>query len=178
MDCIFVVVLLLATLSSQFEGGIAQPEIPPSHITIQGSVFCDVCHANTFSMHSYFLPGVDIHIECKFKANSPGTTEQISFSVNRTTNRHGKYKLKISSIEGVDCVEDSEIQSFCQARLIRSSTSTCNIPALKSTSDEVTIKSKHDNKCTYRLSDLSFTPRSKNVTLCGNKKMKFHYSLG
>ncbi|MFS8029091.1 hypothetical protein Hanom_Chr16g01518261 [Helianthus anomalus] len=62
-----------------------------SHITVTGSVFCDVCYDNSFTKHSYFLPGVDVHLQCKFQANAPKTktSEQITFSVNTTTNRYG-----------------------------------------------------------------------------------------
>ncbi|KAJ8634117.1 hypothetical protein MRB53_027453 [Persea americana] len=55
-----------------------------SKIAVMGTVFCDTCSNNTFSKHSYFLPGVEVHLECKLKANS--TADEDSFSVNRTTN--------------------------------------------------------------------------------------------
>lgn len=117
--------------------------------------------------------GANVHIECKFKANSPGTTEQIEFSVNRTTDRYGVYKLDIPSLEGVDCSEGPEIQSFCQVKLIGSTSSACNVPGLSSTTNEITLKSKQSNLCIYSMSALSYRPRARNVTLCRNKKTRF-----
>ncbi|KAI3452560.1 hypothetical protein Pfo_009224 [Paulownia fortunei] len=151
---------------------LAQPPQPTSHITILGSVYCDVCYYNTFSKHSYFLPGVDVHVQCKLKASSPRTTEQISFAVNRTTDRYGMYKLDIPSVDGVDCTEDPTIQSFCQASLIGSTVSACNVPSTRSTSTEVTVKSKQNNACTYTLGALSYKPPRRNVTLCGNERLE------
>ncbi|CAI9768779.1 unnamed protein product [Fraxinus pennsylvanica] len=129
MDPVFI--FLLATFPYLIR---AEPQNPTSHITVIGSVYCDVCYDNTFSKYSYFLPGVDVHVQCKFKAKSPGTTEQIAFTVNRITNKFGMYKLDISSVDGVDCAEEGSIQTFCQASLIGSSISACNVPGLKTAS--------------------------------------------
>lgn len=57
MDQNLFLFLLLATLFAQPLVLLAQPPIPTSHITVQGSVFCDACHDAAFSRHSYFLPG-------------------------------------------------------------------------------------------------------------------------
>ncbi|KAI3825281.1 hypothetical protein L1987_06762 [Smallanthus sonchifolius] len=62
-------------------------------ITVVGVVYCDTCHNNSFSTHSYYLPGAEVRIDCKFKAVSPRIAEQITFSANRSTYRHGVYKL-------------------------------------------------------------------------------------
>ncbi|XAR48214.1 hypothetical protein NMG60_11030958 [Bertholletia excelsa] len=151
-------------------GLLAQPEKPTSHITVIGAVYCDTCYENTFTKQSYFLPGVDVHVQCRFKANSPKTTEQISFSVNRTTNRYGLYKLEIPAIDGVDCVEGPAIQSLCEATLIRSQLPACSLPGFKSTTNEITVKSKQANLCIYTLSALSYRPPERNTTLCNEKQ--------
>ncbi|KAL0447271.1 UNVERIFIED_CONTAM: hypothetical protein Slati_1855000 [Sesamum latifolium] len=150
-----------------------QPQPPPpqptSHITILGSVYCDVCYRNTFSKHSYFLSGVDVHVQCRLKASSTRTTEEISFSVNRTTDRYGTYKVDIPSLDGVDCTHVATIHSFCQASLIATSVSGCNVPSTRSNSTEITVKSKQNNiMCTYTLGALSYKPFTPNVSLCGN----------
>ncbi|KAL0289829.1 UNVERIFIED_CONTAM: hypothetical protein Sradi_7063900 [Sesamum radiatum] len=148
------------------------PPPPTSHIIILGSVYCDVCYHNTFSKHSYFLSGVDVHVQCRLKASSARTTEEISFSVNRTTDRYGMYKVDIPSVDGVDCTHVAAIQSFCQASLMASSVSGCNFPSRRSNdSTEITVKSKQNNiMCTYTLGALSYKPSSRNVSLCGNEK--------
>ncbi|KAL3609535.1 hypothetical protein D5086_000555 [Populus alba] len=118
---------------------------PTSRISVVGVVYCDTCSTNTFSRHSYFLPGADVHIQCIFNANSPKTREKIEFSVNRTTDRYGIYKLEVPEVDGVDCVEGFAIESVCQASLIRSSSPVCNVPGLKISTNEISVKSKQNN---------------------------------
>ncbi|KAJ6712975.1 hypothetical protein OIU79_009045 [Salix purpurea] len=101
---------------------------PTSRITVVGVVYCDTCSTKAFSRHSYFLPGADVHVQCTFKANSPKTRENIEFSVNRTTDRYGVYKLEVPEVDGVDCEEGFAIESVCQASLIGSSSRVCNVP--------------------------------------------------
>ena len=111
---------------------------------------------------------MEVKIECKFQAISPKTTEQISFSVKRTTDKHGVYKLEIPSVEGIECARDSAIESSCQASLMRSSSSSCNVPGHKTTTDEITIKSKQANLCIYSLDTLNYRPSERDIALCGN----------
>jgi hypothetical protein len=103
-----------------------------------------------------------------FKALSAKTSEQITLSVNRTTNKYGMYKLEIPSVDGVRCAEGSEVVSSCQANLIGSSTSSCNVPDYKSTSN-VVVKARRTNLCIYSLNALNFRPSKKDITLCDNE---------
>ncbi|MBA0711730.1 hypothetical protein Golax_010880, partial [Gossypium laxum] len=128
MDPIIRLLLLLASSFMHLFSATAQPPNPISRITVVGVVFCDSCSSNTFSRHSYFLPGVEVNIECKFKAQSPKTTEQMSVSVNRTTDKYGVYKLEIPHVDGVDCVEGLAIESLCQASLVGSKSKACDVP--------------------------------------------------
>ncbi|KAI3457808.1 hypothetical protein Pfo_014471 [Paulownia fortunei] len=136
-------------------------------ITVMGMVYCDICSNNSFSRHSYFLPGVEVRIDCMFRAISPRTTEQISFSVNRTTNKYGIYKLEVPSVDGVQCARDKAVGSSCRASLMSSSSSSCNIPGFRTTSDEISIKSKQANLCIYSLNALSYRPSKREIALCG-----------
>ncbi|XP_030959943.1 uncharacterized protein LOC126718110 [Quercus robur] len=171
-----IILLVLASLFIHPLSLIAQPTNLISRITVVGVVYCDICSSNTFSRHSYFLPGADVQIQCKFKANSPKTTEQITFSVNRTTNKHGVYNLEIPTVDGVNCVEGLAVTTLCQVSLIRSSSAACNVPVLKTTSNVISVKSKQDNLCIYNLNALSYRPLKKNDTLCGNQQ-EFSRSL-
>ncbi|CAI0381357.1 unnamed protein product [Linum tenue] len=148
----------------------AQPDNPQgTRITIMGSVYCDACSTSTFSKHSYFLPDAEVHVQCILRASSPRTEEQIHFSVNRTTNKYGVYKLEIPNVEGIDCVDDgSAIQSMCQASLIKSSASSCSLPGLRTTTDQISVKSRQQNLCIYSFSALSYKPTKINQTLCSN----------
>ncbi|KAK3223729.1 hypothetical protein Dsin_010754 [Dipteronia sinensis] len=145
----------------------AQSAIPTSRITVVGVVFCDTCSTNVFSRHSYFLPGADVQIQCKFEANSPKTNEHISFSVTRTTDNYGVYKLEIPNVDGVDCVDGMAIESLCQASLIGSTSSVCNVPSIKTVTNEISVKSKQESLCIYSLKALTFRPSKRNSTLCG-----------
>ncbi|KAI3699938.1 hypothetical protein L2E82_44548 [Cichorium intybus] len=156
----FVFSLLLTALTTG--------SVPVPHISVVGVVYCDACSNNSFSMHSYFLPGAEVRIDCKFKAASPRTTEQISFSVNRTTNKHGVYKLEIPSVDGINCAkEEAEVLNTCIASLIRSTSPACNVPASITTSNQFSVKSKQANLCIYSLYALSFRPSKKDLTICG-----------
>ncbi|KAJ9176136.1 hypothetical protein P3X46_011481 [Hevea brasiliensis] len=177
MTPIILLLLFLATFFAHPFSFLAQPVNPTSRISVVGVVYCDTCSTNSFSRHSYFLPGVDVHIQCSFKANSPKTAEQINFSVNRTTDRYGIYKLEIPQVEGVDCVDGSAIESLCHASLIKSSSSGCDVPGLKTTTNEITVKSKQDNHCIYSLNSLSYKPAKRNDTLCGNHRQELPSSF-
>ncbi|KAE8021298.1 hypothetical protein FH972_007202 [Carpinus fangiana] len=162
--------MILFVVSSLFINSLhagVEPAKTNSQIIVMGFVYCDICFNNSFSRHSYFLPGVEVGIDCMFKAISQKTIEQISLSVNRTTNKDGVYKLEIPSVDGITCAEDSEIVSSCQASLIRTSSSSCNIPGYKTTSDQIAIKSRQANLCIYSLNALNFRPSKIDVTLCG-----------
>ncbi|KAI4340631.1 hypothetical protein MLD38_025445 [Melastoma candidum] len=147
-----------------------KPANPTSSIAVAGVVYCDVCSTGTFSRYSYFLPGADVNIRCKFKASGPETAEQIDFSVNRTTDRYGVYRLEIPSVDGVDCIEGRQVASACQATLLSSSSPACNVPGLRTTTDEISVKSKQQSLCIFSLNALSYQPRRKNVTFCGPRK--------
>ncbi|XP_057949683.1 leucine-rich repeat extensin-like protein 3 [Malania oleifera] len=163
--------ILLVLLASLFPHSLALVALPPtSRIKVMGAVYCDVCLSNSFTNHSYFLPGVDVQLQCRFKANSPGTAEQISFAVNRTTNKYGVYELEIPSVDGVDCIEGPPIESLCEASLIRSPSSACNVAGFKTTSYEITVKSKQANLCIYCFDALSYKPSEKDAKLCANYK--------
>ncbi|KAI3426833.1 uncharacterized protein J3R85_009708 [Psidium guajava] len=174
MESMICVLVLLACLFAQPLRSLARQAAPSpsptSRITVVGAVYCDTCHTNSFSKYSFFLPGADVNIQCKFKASTPEAAEQINFSVNRTTDGYGTYRLDVPSVDGVDCVDGPEIASMCRASLIGSSSSACNVPGLQATADEVTVKSKQDNLCIYSMSALSYRPRERNITLCGNRR--------
>lgn len=176
MESIICILVLLAYLFTRplhilaQQAAQAASPLPTSRITVVGAVYCDVCHISSFSKYSYFLPGVDVNIQCKFKASTRETAEQIDFSVNRTTNRYGTYMLDVPSVDGVDCVDGQAIASMCQVSLMGSSSSACSVPGLRTTADEVTVKSKQDNLCIYSMNALTYRPAERNVTLCGNEK--------
>ncbi|OAY52493.1 uncharacterized protein LOC110612996 isoform X2 [Manihot esculenta] len=134
-----VILLFLSSLFIKSLSSRVEPAKINAHITVMGFVYCDICSNNSFSRHSYFLPGAGVRIDCKFKASSPKTKEQVSFSVNRTTNS-----------------------------LMWSSSKSCNVPGYKSTSDQIAIKARHANLCIYSLSALTFRPSKTDLTLCGN----------
>ncbi|XWS30528.1 hypothetical protein CRYUN_Cryun24cG0125700 [Craigia yunnanensis] len=161
--------IILFLLSSLFIKTLSlkpEPAKNYAQITVMGLVYCDICTNNSFSRHSYFLPGAEVQIDCNFRAFVPKTREQVSFSVNRTTDKHGVYRLEIPSVDGIACAE-AAIASSCQASLVGISSTSCNIPGYRSTTDQITIKSRHPNLCIYSLTALNFKPSKRDATLCG-----------
>ncbi|KAK9749998.1 hypothetical protein RND81_02G165000 [Saponaria officinalis] len=173
LPIILCLLLLLSLFSVSFSQNIhPRPTPPGSQITVIGTVYCDICSNNTFSGHSYFIPGAEVKIDCKFRATAPRTAEEITFSVNRTTNKLGWYKLEIPSVDGIECAREAAVVSLCRATLVRSpptpTLGKCNVPGLKTTSDVVYFKSSEQNVCIYGLSALNFRPSKRNKALCGN----------
>lgn len=129
---------------------------------------------STYSWCLWYTSGVEVHIECRFRASSPRSNEQISFSGNRTTDRNGAYKLDIPSVDGDNCKSsmdggNSEIVTLCEASLIGTSSSSysCNVPFIKSTRSSEILK-RDNNLCVYSLGSLSYKPPIINTPLCSN----------
>ncbi|KAH0929406.1 uncharacterized protein LOC103864049 [Brassica rapa] len=171
MEKKLIMLLLLLQLLSLNSLSLGQSSsIPTANITVMGLVYCDVCFNNSFSKHSYFMPGVEVSIICRFKAASSRTREMLTFSANRTTDELGLYKLDITSVEGVSCAAEDDKDSLmasCQASLISSSSESCNVPGYKTTTDQVVFDSKMSNLCVYGFTALNFRPFEKNIDLCG-----------
>uniref|UniRef100_A0A7N0VBU5 Uncharacterized protein n=1 Tax=Kalanchoe fedtschenkoi TaxID=63787 RepID=A0A7N0VBU5_KALFE len=159
--------LLLCVSVSKEEEAAAAPT--SSQITVMGVVYCDTCCNNSFSGHSYFLPGALVKIDCVFKALSPSTAEQISLSVKRFTDKYGCYKLEVPSVDGIECAHESAVKSTCQATLIASSSAACNVPGYTTTTDEIAVKSEQTNVCIYSLSALNYRPPKRDVAMCGEE---------
>ncbi|XP_076933493.1 uncharacterized protein LOC143599418 [Bidens hawaiensis] len=134
------------------------------HISVMGKVYCNTC-----SNHTFLLSGAEVSIDCKFDAVSPKTDEQISFSVNRTTNRYGVYRLdmRVPSVDGIFCARDAVALNKCRATLIRSTSPSCNMPGLTATTNDFSLESKHDSVCVYNMFALSFGASKKDPSVCG-----------
>ncbi|XP_068667187.1 leucine-rich repeat extensin-like protein 3 [Aristolochia californica] len=163
--------ILLVLLNLPFAAWLcaAKEQKPISKITVAGTVYCDTCSNNSFSRHSYFLPGVRVRIECKFKANS-SKAEQISLSLNKTTDKYGMYKFEIPSFEEFECQEGKLIESICRATVVQSSASSCNTPGLKGSTKQMATISKQAHLCIYSLNALNYRPHKRNLAVCGAYK--------
>ncbi|XP_074275191.1 uncharacterized protein LOC141599165 [Silene latifolia] len=167
MEKLIVVFLLLPFLHFSLSQSRAEPV--GSQIRVVGSVYCDICSNNTFSTHSYFIPGAEVKVECKLRATAERTTEEITLSVNRRTNKLGMYQMVITGVDGIDCSKERAVVSLCRATLLRTAPSSgkCNVPGLNTTSDVVYFKSSEQNVCIYGLGALNFRPSRVNKALCG-----------
>ncbi|MQM06521.1 hypothetical protein Taro_039345 [Colocasia esculenta] len=143
-----------------------RPAPPPSNITVIGTVFCDICSNNTFTKHSYFLRGARVRVECSFKSNSTAK-EEITISVERTTDRFGVYRVDVPPVDGFDCREGREIESFCRANLVRSSSALCDVPGLSISTEHVAVRCTKTNLCVYNLNALNYRPPKRDLALCG-----------
>ncbi|KMZ72217.1 hypothetical protein ZOSMA_169G00070 [Zostera marina] len=161
---------------------------PKVNVTIIGTVFCDICSKNTFTKHSYFLPGTKVEVQCNFKVINSTSKEEISITVDRKTDRYGIYRVDVPPVDGFECRQGREIQSFCRARLIQSSSSLCNVPGLSTSVEHLAMKFSQSNLCIYNLNALNYKPSKKNLALCetptnklvsnfNSNKLEFNSSL-
>lgn len=70
-------------------------------------------------------------------------------------------------MDGISCSEDN-IATYCQASLMSTSSSSCNVPGYRTTTDQIAIKARKPNSCFYSLNPLNFRPSKRDVTVCGN----------
>ncbi|KAI7740726.1 hypothetical protein M8C21_029445 [Ambrosia artemisiifolia] len=163
------ILILFSSFFMFMQFGASKPIVP--HISVMGKVYCDTCLNKSFNNHShtYLLSGAEVRIDCKFNEVIPRTDEQISFSVNRTTNRYGVYRLdmRVPSADGILCASDAAVMNKCRATLIRSTSPSCNTPGLAASTDEFSLTSKHDSVCIYSMFGLSFGPAKKDPAICG-----------
>ncbi|RWW36785.1 hypothetical protein BHE74_00058162 [Ensete ventricosum] len=189
---IFVAVFaLLFTRSLCLE---ADPK-PISNVTVMGTVFCDACASSNFSQHSYFLegegngnlkllmpcfaslhalllrlfgllPGVKVRVQCVLRVNATSAGE-MRVAVDRTTDRFGVYNLDILPVDGFECREGRGVDSFCQASLVESPSSLCDVPGLSSSTEHVAVRGGEGKLCLYNLNALNYRPSKKDADLCG-----------
>nr|CAB3457534.1 unnamed protein product [Digitaria exilis] len=183
---VFVALLLLLLMLSGTEAKFLSKA---SNITVVGSVYCDACSNNTFSKHSFFLKGnssnemndestnagvllagARVLIKCSFKVNS-SSSEELSLEAERTTDKHGVYKLDVPPVDGFECREGHELRSACRATLVRSSSAACNVPGLggsSSTQQHIALRSRGaaTNACFLNLNALNFRPAKRDAALC------------
>ncbi|KAI3666049.1 hypothetical protein L6452_44687 [Arctium lappa] len=144
------------------------PPFPISRLSVSSTVMpVPTTLFLTTATSCQWCAGAEVRIDCRFNAASPRTAEQISFTVNRTTNRHGVYKMDIPSVDGFNCAREASILNTCRASLIRSTSPDCNVPASITTSNQFSVKSKQANLCIYSLYALSFRPSKKDLAICG-----------
>lgn len=107
-------------------------------------------------------------IKCSFKVNST-SSEELSLEAERTTDKHGVYKLDVPPVDGFECREGHELRSACRATLVRSSSSACNVPGLggSSTQQHIALRSRAAaNACFLNLNALNFRPAKRDAALC------------
>lgn len=141
-----------------------------NNITVVGSVYCDACSNNTFSKHSFFLKGARVLIQCSFKVNNSTSVapEEISLEAERTTDQHGVYKLDVPPVDGFECREGHELRSACRATLVRSSSSACNVPGLRGSTQHIALRGgpRAAAACFLNLNALNFRPAKRDRALC------------
>ncbi|KAM0822024.1 hypothetical protein ACQ4PT_071779 [Festuca glaucescens] len=164
-----MVVLVVLVFASGAEAGFLSRS---KNITVVGSVYCDACSNNTFSKHSFFLKGARVLIKCSFKVNNSTSIapEEISLEAERTTDQHGVYKLDVPPVDGFECREGHELRSACRATLVRSSSSACNVPGLRGSTQHIALRGSRGAAsaaaCFLNLNALNFRPAKRDGALC------------
>ncbi|KAF3787232.1 Pollen-specific protein-like [Nymphaea thermarum] len=159
------ILTILVTAAGDNEG-----RLTSRRITVIGSVFCDSCLQKTFSKHSYFLQGVDVHIECSLKVGLQ-STKSLAYSVTRKTNRYGAYRFKLPFVDGYDCRNGYRKESFCKATLGKSPPSACSVQGINTTR-EMYIRSRQGNSCILSVKPLNYRPPTVDLSICGNERLE------
>ena len=114
--------------------------------------------------HTVCDAGARVLIRCSFKVNSSAAPEEISLEAERTTDQHGVYKLEVPPVDGFACREGHDLRSACRATLVRSSSSACNVPGLRGSTQHIALRGAA--ACFLNLNALNFRPAKRDGALC------------
>ncbi|XP_057436177.1 36.4 kDa proline-rich protein-like [Lotus japonicus] len=156
MSWFLVVLFLSLTFGNPTEA--IHDKKPPSAVVV-GTVYCDTCFQQDFSMGSHFISGASVAVECK---DGDGSSNS-SFKKEVKTDEHGKFRvhLPFSVSKHVKRIKR------CSVKLISSSEPYCAV-ASAATSSSLHLKSRKQGLHIFSAGFFSFKPL-KQPTLCNQK---------
>ncbi|XP_037479143.1 leucine-rich repeat extensin-like protein 3 [Triticum dicoccoides] len=131
-----------------------------ANLTVTGTVFCDACSSSSFSNHSYFLPDVKVRIDCAIRVSTT-SKEEIKITAEKTTDRHGAYRLDIPAVASLGCTTGGEAASFCRAAVLDNPSPLCDVPAVTTTAGHISFAARDPDACLYNLNSLYYRPGNK-----------------
>ncbi|CAJ2665866.1 unnamed protein product [Trifolium pratense] len=130
----------------------------PSPVVV-GTVYCDTCFQQAFSINSHFISGASIAVECKIGKTKPRFYEEVK------TNEHGEFKVKLPFL----VKKHVKRIKGCSFKLLSSNEPNCAIASTStSTSFSLSLKKKLQQEHIFSAGIFSFKP-SKKPKFCDQK---------
>ncbi|KAI4352368.1 hypothetical protein L6164_006628 [Bauhinia variegata] len=144
MSWFLVILFLSLTFSAVSE---ASHGTKPASAVVVGTVLCDTCFQQDFSMGSHFISGASVAVECK-EANSNSR-----FRKEVKTDEHGEFKVQLpfSVSKHVKRIKG------CTVKLINSSEPYCAVASAASSSS-LRLKSRKQGEHIFSAGFFSFKP--------------------
>ncbi|KAK7374671.1 hypothetical protein VNO80_08108 [Phaseolus coccineus] len=154
----FLVILFLSLTFGTTRSEDSYNRKHPSAVVV-GTVYCDTCFQQDFSMGNHFISGASVAVECK---DGYGTTKP-RFRKEVKTDKHGEFKVQLpfSVSKHVKSIKG------CTVKLINSSEPYCAV-ASAATSSSLRLKSRKQGLHIFSAGFFSFKPL-KQPNLCNQK---------
>ncbi|XP_027352992.1 vegetative cell wall protein gp1-like [Abrus precatorius] len=153
----FLVILFLSLTFGTHSQAIQDKKLPSA--VVVGTVYCDTCFQQDFSMGSHFISGASVAVECK---DGYGSSKS-RFRKEVKTDEHGEFKVQLpfSVSKHVKRIKG------CTVTLLSSSEPYCAV-ASAATSSSIRLKSKKQGLHIFSAGFFSFKPL-KQPNLCNQK---------
>ncbi|XP_047167507.1 leucine-rich repeat extensin-like protein 3 [Vigna umbellata] len=154
----FLVILFLSLTFGTTHSEASHNKKLPSAVVV-GTVYCDTCFQQDFSMGNHFISGASVAVECKdgYETTKPRFQKEVK------TDEHGEFKVKLpfSVSKHVKSIKG------CTVKLINSSEPYCAV-ASAATSSSLRLKSRKQGLHIFSAGFFSFKPL-KQPNLCNQK---------
>ncbi|KAJ7971123.1 Pollen Ole e 1 allergen/extensin [Quillaja saponaria] len=150
----FLIILFLSFTFNSLSEASHEKKLPSA--VVVGTVYCDTCFQEDFSMSKHFISGASVSVECK-----DGSSKQ-RFWKEVKTDEHGEFKvhLPFSVSKHVKKIKG------CSVKLISSSEPYCAVASTATSS--LHLKSRKPGEHIFSAGFFSFKPL-KQPTLCNQK---------
>ncbi|CAL0318756.1 unnamed protein product [Lupinus luteus] len=151
----FVVMFLSLTYGNIFCEARHDKKLPSA--VVVGTVYCDTCFQQDFSMGSHFISGASVEVECTDGSSNPRFKKEVK------TNEHGEFRVQLpfSVSKHVRRIKG------CNVKLISSSEPYCAV-ASSATSSSLNLKSRKQGLHIFSAGFFTFKPL-KQPNLCNQK---------
>ncbi|KAL1322890.1 hypothetical protein HN51_067905 [Arachis hypogaea] len=152
----FLVILLLSQICGCCLSEAGHDKKPSSAVVV-GTVYCDTCFQQDFSMGSHFISGASVAVECKDGITEPKFRKEVK------TNDAGEFRVELpfSVSKHVRRIKG------CSVKLVSSSEPYCAV-ASAATSSSIRLKSRKQGLHIFSAGFFSFKPL-KLPNLCNQK---------
>ncbi|CAJ2669190.1 unnamed protein product [Trifolium pratense] len=159
MSWFLVILFLIVTFGTFSEANNHHHHKKPTSAVVVGTVYCDTCFQQDFSMGNHIISGASVEVECKdeHEISKPRFKKQVK------TNEHGEFRIQLpfSISKHVKRIKG------CVVKLVSSNEPYCSI-ASTATSSSINLKSRKQGLHIFSAGFFSFKPL-KQPNLCNQK---------